>query len=94
MKIQSKVSGVSVSYMEMPKKYYREWSSVVVMYAYDVYVCLQLLTCGMYECINHVMLSAVTDLQARTFATWTLTTCMLCLLCSRYTSVVPIYGGF
>lgn len=35
---------------------------------------------------------AVTELQARTFATWTLTSCMLCLLCARYPSVVPIYG--
>jgi len=34
----------------------------------------------------------VTELQARTFATWTLTSCLLCLLCARNTSVAPIYG--
>ncbi|WPT10934.1 Ergosterol biosynthetic protein 28 [Picochlorum sp. SENEW3] len=35
----------------------------------------------------------VSELQARTFATWTLTSCMLCLLCARNPSVVPIYSA-
>jgi len=36
--------------------------------------------------------NAVTDLQARTFATWTLTSCLLCLICARNPCVPAIYG--
>ena len=35
---------------------------------------------------------AVTDLAGRIFATWTLTSCMLCLICARNPSVPAIYG--
>ena len=35
---------------------------------------------------------AVTDLYGRTFATWTLTTCALCLICAKNPRVSAIYG--
>ena len=34
----------------------------------------------------------VNDLQGRTFAVWTLTTCALCLVCARDPRVKPVYG--
>lgn len=37
---------------------------------------------------------AVTDLAGRIFATWTLTSCMLCLICARNPCVPAIYGAF
>lgn len=33
------------------------------------------------------------DLQGRTFATWTLTSCLLCLICARNPTVPSIYGA-
>ena len=35
---------------------------------------------------------AVTELYGRTFATWTLTTCALCLICAKNPRVPAIYG--
>jgi hypothetical protein len=35
----------------------------------------------------------VTDLAGRIFATWTLTSCMLCLICARNPCVPAIYGA-
>lgn len=35
----------------------------------------------------------VTDLTGRTFAAWTLTTCLLCLVCARNPCVPSIYGA-
>ncbi|GAB4822498.1 hypothetical protein N2152v2_009544 [Parachlorella kessleri] len=35
----------------------------------------------------------VTDLTGRTFAAWTLTTCLLCLICARNPCVPSIYGA-
>lgn len=35
---------------------------------------------------------AVSELQGRTFATWTLTSCLLCLICARNPCVPAIYG--
>lgn len=35
----------------------------------------------------------VTELQGRTFATWTLTTCMLCLICAHNPCNQAIYGA-
>jgi hypothetical protein len=49
---------------------------------------IQLVTTSAYM---YVYDDAVSELQARTFATWTLTSCMLCLLCARNPSIVPIY---
>eukprot|EP00890_Picochlorum_soloecismus_P005602 jgi/Picsp_1/6042/NSC_03396-R1_a8hs11_chlre-like protein len=43
--------------------------------------------------LYHSQPEQVTELQARTFATWTLTSCLLCLLCARNTSVAPIYAA-
>ena len=48
-------------------------------------------------------LNAVTELYGRTFATWTLTTCALCLICAKNprflqfmvsASVVTVVSGF
>ena len=36
---------------------------------------------------------AVTDLAGRIFATWTLTSCVLCLICARNPCVPAIYGA-
>lgn len=35
---------------------------------------------------------AVTDLTGRTFAAWTLTTCLLCIVCARNPCNASIYG--
>jgi hypothetical protein len=35
----------------------------------------------------------VSALQARTFATWTLTSCLLCLICARNPCIPAIYGA-
>lgn len=35
----------------------------------------------------------VTDLHGRTFAVWTITTCMLCLICAKDPKVPAIYGA-
>lgn len=37
--------------------------------------------------------AAVTDLAGRIFSTWTLTTCMLCLICARNPCNPAIYGA-
>lgn len=37
-------------------------------------------------------LDAVNELYGRTFATWTLTTCALCLICAKNPRVRAIYG--
>jgi hypothetical protein len=36
---------------------------------------------------------AVNELYGRTFATWTLTTCALCLICAKNPRVPAIYGA-
>ncbi|CAK0751688.1 hypothetical protein CVIRNUC_002087 [Coccomyxa viridis] len=36
---------------------------------------------------------SVTELYGRTFATWTLTTCALCLICAKNPRVPAIYGA-
>ena len=36
---------------------------------------------------------AVNELYGRTFATWTITTCVLCLICAKNPRVPAIYGG-
>lgn len=35
----------------------------------------------------------MTDLQGRTFAVWTLTSCVLCLICARNPCIPAIYGA-
>ena len=42
------------------------------------------------QCVLH----AVNELYGRTFATWTITTCVLCLICAKNPRVPAIYGGW
>ena len=46
---------------------------------------------------NNILFSSppitVSALQARTFATWTLTSCLLCLICARNPCIPAIYGA-
>ena len=37
--------------------------------------------------------TAATPLQCRTFATWTLTSCMLCALCAAHPTSKPLYDA-
>jgi hypothetical protein len=45
------------------------------------------------ENVYNGMPDQVSELQGRTFATWTTTTCVLCLICARNPSIVPIYAA-
>ena len=42
---------------------------------------------------NTILFLTVSALQARTFATWTLTSCLLCLICARNPCIPAIYGA-
>ena len=42
--------------------------------------------------MTRTWLDAVNELYGRTFATWTLTTCALCLICAKNPRVRAIYG--
>jgi hypothetical protein len=46
-----------------------------------------------YLTTQHHPSIAVSALQARTFATWTLTSCLLCLICARNPCIPAIYGA-
>ncbi|KAK2075649.1 hypothetical protein QBZ16_001757 [Prototheca wickerhamii] len=43
--------------------------------------------------VYNVQPDLVTDLQGRTFAVWTLTSCVLCLICARNPCIPAIYGA-
>jgi len=44
-------------------------------------------------CVHETFANAVNELYGRTFATWTLTTCALCLICAKNPHVRAIYGA-
>jgi hypothetical protein len=45
------------------------------------------------ESVHKTLANAVNELYGRTFATWTLTTCALCLICAKNPHVRAIYGA-
>ena len=44
--------------------------------------------------LQDFLIYAVNELYGRTFATWTLTTCALCLICAKNPRVRAIYGAW